>query len=272
MEQYATRYDSRHGTVPVLGRSNPVRLRSIFTRVRVVPCDFLAMFVNPDEMEAAFRQAGRPHAAFKNKPEDAIQVASREKLLNLLGAPGAGKSTFLRRLGLAALPPRPSDPAAPTTPPVPLSAYQHPLLPVLIELREFRTKGVNLIDRLTDEFHVCGFPDSKRFVESALERGQRLVLLDGLDEVPDEKLTDVITHIRGFVDEYEPFGNRFVTSCRTAQYKDAFPRFTNLVVADFDDDQISRQAPDAPGAECEQDAPARHGKRPDHERGDLLGQ
>jgi hypothetical protein len=220
-----------------------VPLHEIYTAVRVVPRDFLSAFVHPDKMEEAFATAGRQQPSFRTgKVEDGIVVANREPFLNLLGAPGAGKSTFLRRLGQEALLARNPGERIDKKDEKLSSRYEHALLPVYLELRELRTKSVDLTARITDEFALARFPAEKAFVEAALANGKLLVLLDGLDEVPNEKLDEVIDHIRAFVDEHAQAGNRFVTSCRTAHYKHAFPRFTDMVVADFSDEQIARFA------------------------------
>ena len=111
---------------------------------------------------------------------------------------------------------------------------------MLIELRRFKDGIPDLLDCITDEFSNCGFPESRDFVQTALDQGRLLVLLDGLDEVPDARLDSVITAVRDFVDRHGTAddGNRFITSCRTAHYKNYFTKFTDVVLADFSDDQI----------------------------------
>ena len=246
MKSYAEMYRERHGRVKVLSMSKTVPLHQIYTAVCVIPHNYLCTFIDPDKMHAAFKSAGRQHPAFRADSEDGIVVAQDdEPFLTLLGAAGSGKSTFLRRLGQEALLARKPAERIDRHSDFLSSKYEHALLPVYVELRAFRTKPVDLIALLVEEFTTCGFPESEVFVEAALKNGKLLVLLDGLDEVPNDKLDEVIQHVKDVVDRYgnrKEAGNRFVTSCRTAHYKNAFPRFTDVVLADFGNEQIQQFA------------------------------
>lgn len=243
IRDYLTSYNDRFGHVRVLGMSKPVSLEQIYTRVRVVSPDHLTLFVDAAKMEDEFRKASRRQPAFlqqaNDKIENAINAANDNRFLNILGAPGSGKTTLLRRIGHEALYASSKTHAGTTE----RMWYTWAKIPVLLELKYFREGDLALIPRIAQEFHTCGFPLSKRFVKRALERGKLLVLLDGLDEVPEGRLAKVVEEIKNFTDQYgkssDTEGNRFVTSCRTAHFKSSFfPRFADLVVAEFDDNQI----------------------------------
>jgi predicted NACHT family NTPase len=64
-----------------------------------------------------------------------------------------------------------------------------------------------------------------------------LVLLDGLDEVREEDSSRVLKDIRDFSDHFRD--NHFVMTCRIAAREYTFEKFTDVEVADFDDEQIS---------------------------------
>ena len=86
-----------------------------------------------------------------------------------------------------------------------------------------------------------GFQKPKRLPKMRWARENLLIVLDGLDEVPSAHLDHVLNTIRDFVDRYD--GNRFITSCRVAAsgYRGStFQRFSNVTMADFDDEQIKQ--------------------------------
>jgi predicted NACHT family NTPase len=160
----------------------------------------------------------------------------------VLGGPGVGKSTFLRKMGLEAL----RRHAIVTNAQNNLDAlkpqahyYAHACIPVLLELRQFNSQTLSIKEIIAQEFEVCGFPKAQEFTELFLQSGKLLVLLDGLDEVPGDALNHAITEIENLVDRYD--GNRFIASCRVAAYTfGGFKRFNDVAMAAFEDDQIER--------------------------------
>ncbi|UCC68495.1 MAG: SUMF1/EgtB/PvdO family nonheme iron enzyme [Armatimonadota bacterium] len=106
----------------------------------------------------------------------------------ILGEAGSGKTTLLKHLVLQVLD---------GTPP---SDALRGSIPVLVEL------GGKAYGRpeewITAEF--SGFPDAGRFVAENLANGRLLVLLDGLDEIADEKLRgDISERITLFAEKNE---------------------------------------------------------------------
>lgn len=144
----------------------------------------------------------------------------------VLGNPGGGKSTFLRRLGLEALN---ED----------RDKFLHDCIPVMLELKQFASSDFDLITAIAAEFNIFGFPNTKEFTIKALETGKLMVLLDGLDEVPNEFTNSVMNAIDDLVTKYPK--NRFIASCRIAAYRSNFQQdFQVIELADFDDKQIKQ--------------------------------
>lgn len=185
----------------------------------------------------SFEDAIQTKLAF-GRSVDALDVANSIQFLNILGQPGCGKTTFLRRLGLEALLPKPELLAAAgmETSFLPKSRYKHDCIPIYIELKRLRSEEIDIEKLIVKEFERRGLPEAPHFVSHCLKAGKLLILLDGVDEIPKEKLATAVNHIQDFVDQYPH--NRFVTSCRTAFYKTFFKRFLDVTLIEFDDLQI----------------------------------
>jgi tetratricopeptide (TPR) repeat protein len=221
--KYIKNYTDRHGQLKVLGMGRSVGLDSIYTQVNFVP-EFVQPFQTASAQEAAFRNRDLSEKDHRL----GMEVANNEQYLMVLGAPGMGKTTFLRKVGLEALKQDRGE-------------YHHSCIPVFLELRKYRGDnlfGVDLQEKIAEEFQHCGLPEYQACTEKLLEQGQLLILFDGLDEMSTELLGQTIAAIKNLVDRYPK--NRFIVSCRTAAYRffQDFNRFIDVEIANFDRQQI----------------------------------
>ncbi|MBD2119664.1 NACHT domain-containing NTPase [Trichocoleus sp. FACHB-262] len=224
--QYIQNYGERHGILKVLGMREPAPLESVYTTVQLLDKWDLRRFESIETLEKAYRQTrSRSFQPRESSRQDGLRVANEKQYLMVLGGPGAGKSTFLRKLGLEALKGT-------------QGGYEHECIPVLIELKSFTSSKINIEKAIAQEFKICGFPHSEEATTQLLEQGKLLILLDGLDEVPGRNLNEAICQIQNFVDQYDQ--NRFIASCRLAAYRHNFRRFTDVAMADFDASQIKQ--------------------------------
>ncbi|MGB5634521.1 MAG: NACHT domain-containing protein, partial [Waterburya sp.] len=226
LKTYINKYQNRYGLIRLLGMTQSIKLESIYTPIKFLDSLSIRRFDSINDLEASYRQGGkRSFEIGRRTDEDGIIVANNNQYLMVLAGPGAGKSTFLRRVGLEALKGE-------------RGKFEHRCIPVMLELKRFDKPQVNLIEAIAQEFSHFGFPPSTEFVVKALETGKLLVLFDGLDEVPKEQFHKVIDSIDAMVAQYEH--NRFIASCRIAAYRrgSCLQNFKDIEVAEFDERQI----------------------------------
>jgi TIR domain/NACHT domain len=224
---YSKKYREAHGQIKLLRMPKAVDLETIYTRVR-----FLNQF-NPycsqEGLEEYFRARDR-HQMREVKELDGFAAVNQHQYLMVLGAPGAGKSTFLRRVGLEALKVETNAE----------SLFQHQCIPVFLELKKFKSDPVNIPQAIVQELNILGFTTALTAITKTLEEGKFLVLFDGLDEVPKDNLNAVMEAIQAFVRQYDK--NRFIASCRIAAYRSSssFAQFLDIELAEFNDGQMEQ--------------------------------
>ncbi|WP_333140561.1 NACHT domain-containing NTPase [Microcoleus sp. B13-B6] len=149
-------------------------------------------------------------------------VKSHSKLM-VLGKPGSGKTTFLKHIAIQC----------------DRSEFEANKIPIFISLKTFaEIANLDLLEYISDEFASCGV-EARSQTESVLSQGRGLILLDGLDEVPESDSDAVVRQIRQFVQKY--YNNQFIITCRIAAAKYRFhdEAFTCVEVADFNNKQIA---------------------------------
>ncbi|GEM_PF-3311975 len=166
-----------------------------------------------------------------------IEQALREhRNLMILGDPGAGKSTLLRYLTLVAVQgqdvslrategseaiPKSQAEIASSQKTLLAMTSGESRLPILIRLSSFARSGQSFIEYFGSyaktQLHVSL---GEKFFERALEDGQAIVCLDGLDEVsqPAQRF-DVRNAITALANRYPR--NRFIVTSRVAGYDSA---------------------------------------------------
>ncbi|MEM9214084.1 MAG: NACHT domain-containing protein [Cyanobacteria bacterium P01_F01_bin.150] len=225
--RYEQRYQQRHGQIKIMPglMKEAVPLDSIYTAIKLLDERDKRYFRTEQELEDLYRKVGQRNFQIGcDQRLDGMEIASQEQFLMVLGGPGIGKSTFLRKIGAETLKPD--------------GRIGQGLIPVLIELKTLKESDINLTTVIAREFEICGFPAATAFTLKALEQGKLMILLDGLDEVPKQNLNTVIDCIENFVDQYDQ--NHCVASCRIAAYNTSFRRFMDVTIAEFDDDQIQQ--------------------------------
>ncbi|GAP93575.1 NACHT domain-containing protein [Leptolyngbya sp. NIES-2104] len=216
------------GTMRVLDMTQPIGLSAIYTNVNILEKMTRQQTPKLSELierckDADFDRFGL--ADIQQKRVDGLEAVEQHNKLIVLGKPGAGKTTFLKRLAILCID----------------EAFQANRVPVFITLKAFAEAPgqPTLLEYLPQSFERY---QNERSIEIAtklqtiLEAGQALILLDGLDEVRDTDNQRVIREIQDFARQFHR--NQFVMTCRIAAREYTFEQFTEVEVADFDDDQI----------------------------------
>ncbi|MBD2020668.1 HEAT repeat domain-containing protein [Leptolyngbya sp. FACHB-36] len=227
--------------------------RSSFSRLEgdaVVVADWLAQSISSvseatstkSRSDSTTRQLHlREEQRFRSQLDRTGRKLSAQRLLNqqqrklvLLGAPGSGKTTLLSYFAVIlargeaeALGLKEGDDR----------------LPILIRVRDWERHSNPSLLGFAYHFaqeRMQGKPLPTGFFEYWLERGQAIVLLDGLDEVADEgKRYEVVRRIENFLGQY-PQNDAIVTS-RPAGYRRDFFRteeFPHYELQPFDDAKV----------------------------------
>jgi hypothetical protein len=195
----------------------------------------------------------------------ALEMLNHEPYLALLGDPGSGKSTFVNFVALCLAgealgyeeanlalltAPLPAEERDETPRPQP---WDHsPLLPVRIVLRELAARGLpepgqpvggdTLWAFIVSELGETLAEYAPHLKGELLEQGG-LILLDGLDEVPDprRRREQVKQAVQGFADSFPRC--RFLVTSRTYAYQRQdwkLDRFMTVVLSPFTPGQIAR--------------------------------
>ena len=173
-----------------------------------------------------------------------LQLTSTNPVAILLGAPGSGKTTFLRWLAFhmarASL--------SLNTYPLP-HGLGRPQVPLLIQTKEYADKLEK--DSLTlKQFLIVQWssihPNLARKLLDELSQGRCLVLFDGLDQGTTLNVRGrVIAAIYEFIADYssdDPTNyNRFIVTSRIAESEPgAFARYTHYTLLDLSEQQIEQ--------------------------------
>jgi predicted NACHT family NTPase len=120
-----------------------------------------------------------------------------------------------------------------------LGTFHPGLVPIFVPLKQFaETNGhPALLDYIANQWAECKVKDSESKAEAVLDEGRALILLDGLDEVAKIDSARVIEGIRRFSERF--YKNLYVLTCRIATHEFKLERFTEVEIADFDDQQIA---------------------------------
>jgi predicted NACHT family NTPase len=214
------------GILQLLDISRPVSIDDIYIDVNILEEIASQQWLEISDVQnmsrEEFNRFGLGEIDQKQIPGmDAVEKYSK---LRVLGKSGVGKTTFLQHLAIQCN----------------RGAFAADQVPVFVTLRNFAEEsrisgGFSLLNYIRQEFITCGISDPS-VIETLLQAGRVLLLIDGMDEVLNQDSNAVLKEIRRFSDNYHK--NRFVASCRTAAHKLRLRGFTDVEIAPFTPEQI----------------------------------
>ncbi|MEZ5403766.1 MAG: NACHT domain-containing protein [Bryobacteraceae bacterium] len=211
-ERMRPRIQDRCGTMKILDMTQPIDLGGIYADVHLLDQVQGRRRTAKEELES---MEGR---AVKAERLPGLDVLKKHKRLMILGGPGSGKTTFLKRIAFQCA----EGELAADVVPVFLALSDWAAAPGSPSLREMATRGWGA---RADEI---------------LNAGRALILLDGLDEVRDADHDRVRRGIEEFSSDWERC--TVVVTCRIAAREHVYERFTEVQMAEFDERQIRQFA------------------------------
>ena len=180
-------------------------------------------------------------------PLSALEASNAYSRLVMLGDPGCGKSTFVNYLALC-LTGHFLSPNAGWLDRLRADGWGHgAYLPLRIILRDFAAFATDstidtFIKHITQELSAWGMGETiVKGILYHLEKGDTLVMFDGLDEVPPDKRELVRDAILNIIERYHP-NNRYIITCRILSYAQPEWQLRGMAAvetfAPFNQDQI----------------------------------
>ncbi|PZV00799.1 MAG: signal transduction protein [Leptolyngbya sp.] len=218
----------RCGKMRVLDMEQPIGLGDIYTSVNVLEklsgrrrlgLNELLQDCDPENFDRFLL------GQVRHERVPGLEAVERYDHLMILGKPGAGKTTFMKRLAILCN----------------QGEFQPQRVPIFVTLKDYaEAEGKpKLQTYIQNQWQTCGVKAANA-ISTVLGNGKALVLLDGLDEVYETDHDSVLQDIKTFA--YQFRNCQCVITCRIAAREYIFEQFTEVEVADFDEDQIAEFA------------------------------
>ncbi|MCL1470817.1 NACHT domain-containing protein [Argonema antarcticum] len=222
---------SQCGTLRMLNVPQPIEVDHLYVEVNILEKPTSCIPLEISQLPSVFNADTGEFDRFglgevRQKRVAALEAVKKFPKLMMLGKPGSGKTTFLKHLAIKCN----------------KGEFFKDKLPIFVGLKNFAEDAsdsgdFSLVNYISQCLSNCNVNVSTEQVETLLEKGKALILLDGLDEVPSPLLKKVLKSIRRIAEKY--YNNNLVITCRIAADNLGFDGFTDVQVADFNSEQIA---------------------------------
>ena len=145
----------------------------------------------------------------------AKDLAACSNFVIIIGTGGIGKSMMIRHLLLDSI-----------------ERYSEDgIVPIFVMLKDYDVNSASLFDYLYAKIHNFGTEISRAYLQSLLDAGKCLLLLDGLDEISTKYADAFEKKLEEFTDRFPE--NQYVISSRPHRTFSAYSRFTILRIRPF---------------------------------------
>jgi predicted NACHT family NTPase len=204
--------------------TQPLPLEQVYTSLNILSKLTNQQWLEVSDLQESYSPQDRfSFAQTLQKTSPAIAAVTQQIRLVILGKPGTGKTTFLKYLAL--------------------QCYQElqPLdyFPIFISLRNFanycqENDDFSLLNYIT--YFLKSSEISQEEIQELFKQEKILLLLDALDEIPQEDNQEVIQTIQQFTEIYHQ--TRLIITCRIASQAYHFQGFSYVELANFSQAQI----------------------------------
>ncbi len=232
-----------HATYADPGKGEQLGLADIYT-------DLDTQELRPVEREDELRRELASQTEDRRIP--ALEKLNQESRLLIMGDPGSGKSTFAKHVAYVLAQSGLKDDSRTWL--EQLKPWEHgAILPVWVELKELAGhaaehkvkagKASAVRDYLKELLDSWSIPESWVFLEAVMkpDQAKALVVLDGLDEVPQDQRMLIVDVVNDLVSHYSQ--HRYVVTCRPYAYIGQpwkLQNFHHVTLAPFNEKQIEQ--------------------------------
>ncbi|HCF29418.1 MAG TPA: histidine kinase [Cyanobacteria bacterium UBA11049] len=219
------RIEAKCGIIRLLDTPQPNELEDIYVNLDILETITNQRWLDISELESFNTQQCDCLSLDRVDPKrvPAMQAVATNPKLMIFGKPGSGKTALLQHIAMKC----------------DRGEFLPNYIPIFIRLKNFAedasvSENFNLLSYISSELGRSNI--SEQQIETLLNHGKAIILLDGLDELQEEDRDEVVKQIRKLSEKY--YKNHFIITCRIGAQPYQFEEFTDIEIADFNSYQI----------------------------------